>query len=572
MAFPVEIQPLSIGLFLVTALLYSAPGCRFAAEPAPPEVGFRSAIEAGDTERVRALVGAGAEANAPFADSSGQPAAEMVRPLHLAAQFGHAGVIRALADAGADTEARTARAYTPLMYAAFYGHPEATSALIEAGADVHAERPHRFLPERGTALLFAAGYTYDPDAAYPPGSFDSTGHTEAFRALLASGSDLHRRTASPGGPTPGVGVLEAAASAGRVGILRAALKADSSGALLREHGHDAFAAAVRGRHLPGAGADRRPAMDLLYEAGVVPDSAQAGSLLAEAVHRGEVRAARRLLEMGAPLQHRLRFSRGSTTSLLDLAVSKGDAEMVGLLLEMGAPPSEAESHELSPLVSAAGQGADGMIRALLAAGADPNERSSPIGTDSPQTPLEAAARRGNASSARLLLAAGAVPDAPGWLGNTPFESALMWTTGDWREVLGVLAEAGAQPDSVRLGELVALYNGLPDPRRIAALEALLDLGASPNHSVPERRVFSRETTPLHSLDAFRGKPMPTSTTHTQLTLAATYGNVEAVRLLLAAGADASAPGGFGLTPLETARAHGFEETADVLREHLASQR
>jgi len=58
--------------------------------------------------------------------------------LHEAAREGHADVVRWLAAAGADLEARTRGGRTPLAEAVVYGRLDAARALLEAGADAAA--------------------------------------------------------------------------------------------------------------------------------------------------------------------------------------------------------------------------------------------------------------------------------------------------------------------------------------------------------------------------------------------------------------------------------------------------
>jgi ankyrin repeat protein len=83
----------------------------------------------GDEEKVRALLAGGCGAN--DRDRYGFCA------LHKAAQFGRLGVIKVLAEAGANVnEVATTRAGArPLHYAAGYGQPDAVSLLLELGAD-----------------------------------------------------------------------------------------------------------------------------------------------------------------------------------------------------------------------------------------------------------------------------------------------------------------------------------------------------------------------------------------------------------------------------------------------------
>jgi ankyrin repeat protein len=73
-------------------------------------------------------------------------------PLHLASKVGHAGVMKALVEAGASVDAATATGATPLMLAAASGSAGAVSLLLDRGADPNA----RESANDQTALMFAA--------------------------------------------------------------------------------------------------------------------------------------------------------------------------------------------------------------------------------------------------------------------------------------------------------------------------------------------------------------------------------------------------------------------------------
>ena len=61
-----------------------------------------------------------------------------MRPIHLAAGFGHPEMIELLLQYGADIETLDNKLNTPLHYAAMYNKPESIQFLIEHGADYHA--------------------------------------------------------------------------------------------------------------------------------------------------------------------------------------------------------------------------------------------------------------------------------------------------------------------------------------------------------------------------------------------------------------------------------------------------
>jgi ankyrin repeat protein len=60
--------------------------------------------------------------------------------LHIAAQFGHEAVLRALIELGADINKAADDGSTPLYNAAQNGHETVVRTLMEAGADVNKAR------------------------------------------------------------------------------------------------------------------------------------------------------------------------------------------------------------------------------------------------------------------------------------------------------------------------------------------------------------------------------------------------------------------------------------------------
>jgi ankyrin repeat protein len=95
-------------------------------------------------------------------------------PIVLAAQNGSAPVVDLLLKAGADAKAPTSNGTTPLMLAASAGSADAVTLLLDKGADPNAKESAR----GETALMFAA-------------NFDRVG---AMKALLAKGADYKATT------------------------------------------------------------------------------------------------------------------------------------------------------------------------------------------------------------------------------------------------------------------------------------------------------------------------------------------------------------------------------------------
>jgi ankyrin repeat protein len=127
------------------------------------------AVEAGDLERVQALLRGGADCNSRNADGA--------TALMLAAHAGRHDMVRALIDAGADVNATDDRGWGPLAKAVHNpdldrGFPDVVEALIQAGARIEAPIAYGIRP-----LMLAAGY----------------GETAVVEALLKAGADVLAR-------------------------------------------------------------------------------------------------------------------------------------------------------------------------------------------------------------------------------------------------------------------------------------------------------------------------------------------------------------------------------------------
>ena len=92
---------------------------------------------------VKALIEAGADMNKPASphtvDASGKRSGVIhnVTPVYYATQAGHTHVIMELITAGADVNLAREDGYTPIYVAARQGHEGCVALLIQAGADIH---------------------------------------------------------------------------------------------------------------------------------------------------------------------------------------------------------------------------------------------------------------------------------------------------------------------------------------------------------------------------------------------------------------------------------------------------
>ena len=289
-----------------------------------------------------------------------------------------------------------------------------------------------------------------------------------------------------------------------------------------------------------------------------------------ASHRDDADTARRLLDAGAAVD--AANDLGATP--LWAASQNGSAGLVGLLLKAGADPDLALlSGETPAMVAAragsadvveqlAGAGADldrrgsrgqtalmwavaqhhaDVVAALLAHGADPHIRSDvwtqvmgvpPHGQygynreipHGGNTALMFAARAGDLASARRLVAAGAdVNDTNAW----GVSAVTMAAHSGYRDLVAFLLGRGADPDADGAG-FAALHEAVM--RRDGELATiLLDHGADPN-------VVLRTWTPARRASRdhnFR----PSLMGATPFWLAARFGEIGLMRLLVAHGAD-----------------------------------
>ncbi|MCM2390784.1 ankyrin repeat domain-containing protein [Streptomyces albipurpureus] len=125
------------------------------------------------------------------------------------------------------------------------------------------------------------------------------------------------------------------------------------------------------------------------------------------------------------------------TDELFTAIYEGEDDSVVRLLRAGVSAHAVDEEEETTLHLAAVQDLPGIVRLLLAAGADPNRGSGP---DQGELPLCAAAVWGHTEAVRALLAAGARPDAREEFGGT----ALLWAAGNGHaDTVDALLKQGA---------------------------------------------------------------------------------------------------------------------------------
>ncbi len=212
------------------------------------------------------------------------------------------------------------------------------------------------------------------------------------------------------------------------------------------------------------------------------------------------------------------------TTALHYAAYRDDAEMAGLLLRAGANPNAQNDLGATPLWLASQNGSASLAKLLLDAGANPN-----LTLLAGESPLMVAARGGYAEVAELLLQKKADPNARGTRGQT----ALMW------------AAAQKHPETVK----VLLVHGADLNLKS---DVWTDVMAVPPHGyLPYNRAIP------HGGD-------------TALLFAARNGDLEATKLLLAAGANVNDADAWGVTAVSYAAHSGFREIVQFLLEKGAN--
>ena len=224
-------------------------------------------------------------------------------------------------------------------------------------------------------------------------------------------------------------------------------------------------------------------------------AAHAQTPLITAVKAGDAGAVRALIAKRPDLN----AVQPDGTTALHWAANGDAPEIVQLLVRAGANVNARNRYGATPLWLAALNGNAAAIQMLLEAGADANTSS----TDG-ETVLMVAARTGTVEGVNALLARGADPNArEGWRGQT----ALMWAAGEGHApVIETLASKGADVHARSNGGFTPLLFAAR-AGRIAAVEALLKMGAGVNDSLPVRRrpaqgAAQAPTPPESGLNAF----------------------------------------------------------------------
>jgi ankyrin len=325
------------------------------------------AVKTGNVDGARALLKQRIDVNAPDGDGS--------TPLHWAVHRDNAVMVDLLMRAGARPQVSNDLGVTPLYLACTNRNAVLVRKLLAAGANSNA------------ALL--RGETVLMECA-------RAGSADGVKALVARGADVNAKES-----THGQTALMWAASQAHASVVEALVEL---GADLRARSR------VYTQYVKNADrtANREP-VTTVERGGSTP--------LLFAVRAGDLLSVRLLLAAGADANDAL----PDGMSALILAAQSGHGDVGALLLEKGAAP-DADGVGYTALHAAVLRGDLGLVKALLARGANPNVaivKASPIRRDSQDfvlptplvgaTPFLLAAKYLEVDIMRALLAGGADP-------------------------------------------------------------------------------------------------------------------------------------------------------------------
>ena len=321
-------------------------------------------------------------------------------------------------------------------------------------------------------------------------------------------------------------------------------------------------------------AGEEPLVSLLLRAGA--DATRANRYGVTPLHLAAVNGSAPLVEalIGAGADAKARLPEGET--ILMTAARTGNPEVLTVLLDAGADVDARDSwYGESALIWAAAENHADAVRLLVSRGADPDGRSAALTVERRRTgqsvlplgswtPLMYAARENAIDAGRALASNGATLDLTDPDGATALVIAIINAHYDFA---AMLLDAGADPNVVDndagMGPLyaavdmhrLAVGHGRPNPKPSGALgpldivSRLLEKRADPNARLTAA-IFQRHHT---AGDATLGQGA------TPLMRAAKSGDVEMMKLLLAAGADPALTLPSGATALMLASGLGWRD-------------
>ena len=478
---------------------------------------------------INVLLNAGADTNITNGDGD--------TCLHDAVTNGNKDVLQLLLNHGADVNVTNSKNETALMIAYFWGNIDAMNVLLSAGADPN------IADANGQTCLHSV-------VARVSGK-------EVLQLLINHDADVNATNKS------NTTALMVACKTGNIDAINELLNAEADTNIVDTNGYTCLHAAVSAtcnkevlQTLINHGADVNAAdksnvaalmlacekgnvnaVDILLNAGAdpnIPDT-DGNTRLHDTVRHGYNREVLQLLlDYGANVN----AIDNCNETVLMKAYWNGNTDVINVLLNAGADPNIADFKGV-PLIYYAveGGGSKDVLQAIIDHCADVNAT-----INGNLTPFMKACRMGNADAACLLLKAGADPDFALDDGDTCLHDAVR--RGYTKEVLGTMIDHGADVNATNRNNATALMIACKKGN-MESINILLNAGADPNIS------RANCSTCLHDavakgcsnevLQALINQGVDVNATNisneTALMTACWMGNIDAINVLLNAGAD-----------------------------------
>jgi cytohesin len=523
---------------------------------------IHEAATAGDTEQLGKILDADGEAW-KLADKAGNQA------LHLAAWNGHAEAVKLLLDCGAEVGARGFDEMTALHFAASKDHAVVCQLLLENGADREAlngvSRTPLQMAGQASRRVIGKFQVSVAGAETFFGAAQASRLDEVQRLLTKQPKLLDARVQR-------LTALMAAARDNRLDVMRLLIEKGADVDLLSDSDDPELRGASALSLACGAGHPQAVRLLLTHGAEVNPVDVEAGATAAiparqplqSAISIGGLTIPRELspkviadldidiellasfLQSGGEGENKDVVLRQLVRALhetflecrirLSAEANEAKRKVIALLLDAGADPDRLTSSG-TPLGLAIVSGDAEVVRRLLEAGADPNTETSSVLVRGPLVLaiLVEGVDKGLGEISRAVLESGADPLADS-SGADAFQIAASFAeVSVFRHLLAEL-----DPDALSREEQGTLLVSIA--LQAAWLREALDAGFHVNAQSGDM-----QNTALHRA----------------------LSNLEAVRVLLDAGADPNLADWAGFTPLHNAAEDGYPESIPLLLDHGA---
>ena len=421
--------------------------------------------------------------------------------LILASKKGHAAIVRALLDAGADVNHVNSKGNTALMRASRNGHVTIVEMLLAARANVNTVNNNgqtALMPASAkghadvVAALLAANPPADANMANKIGVTalmiaSDEGHADVVSALLAKGAKVNMAA------NDGYTALMYASYEGHIAIVAALLAADAN-----VNQKDTFGVTA----LEIASAKGHTEIVEMLRATGVRSSTYPPPILNQNSSRGF--SMDDLDEPQTPGRERAYAGAlEGMDGVLFGAARDGDLGLVQKLLQRGVNPDDTTGSKYgnTPLMAASEKGHVAIVRALLDAGANVKHA-----TNDGWTALYLASSSDNVAIVEMLLAAGASINKATDVGRTALMAAS--ASGRTAIVVALLAVPGiAVNQANNEGRTALMYTSALSHGRTAIVELLLAAGADINQTnwlgwtALNEAAYSRNTAVVEMLTA-----------------------------------------------------------------------